>query len=383
MDSRRTGRFTLRGGGTGCRRRPSGNSLAARERSHRSALAATADCLSKYGWFQENSGRNPSGWGKLRPNFFGVFDLYGNAVEWCHDRYIGYDPLPLIDPFGIARASTGFIAAGLGRRARGFAAQPTAISAFRPTAPSSGFDWHGHYPVGNAPSPWPAGHCWQTGNTLTADCVREVRSGLPRIGPRMRVRSVSILEAGDAVLDFSAPARPRFFHRTTQSASGWSSLGMSPERDEEVAGDEIHLAVGVEIAEIAGGVVARDGLEGVANELARRGLLQHDDRIQAHLAAKALIVRSREETDGNDVLIPVPVDIAARRRAGPRRARSGGGNGTGRTPDSPAIGRRGRAGATRSPWSRRWSSARPDPRRRPDPPVGSSSNRRRGAGRHR
>jgi formylglycine-generating enzyme required for sulfatase activity len=56
--------------------------------------------LSKYGWFQENSGRNPSGWGKLRPNFFGLFDLYGNAVEWCHDRYIGYDPLPLIDPFG-------------------------------------------------------------------------------------------------------------------------------------------------------------------------------------------------------------------------------------------------------------------------------------------
>ena len=45
MDSRRTGRFTLRGGGTGCRRRPSGNSLAARERSHHSALAVTADCF--------------------------------------------------------------------------------------------------------------------------------------------------------------------------------------------------------------------------------------------------------------------------------------------------------------------------------------------------
>ena len=56
--------------------------------------------LSKYGWFQENSGRNPSGRGKLRPNFFGLSDLYGNAVEWCNDRYIGYDPLPVIDPLG-------------------------------------------------------------------------------------------------------------------------------------------------------------------------------------------------------------------------------------------------------------------------------------------
>jgi serine/threonine protein kinase/formylglycine-generating enzyme required for sulfatase activity len=56
--------------------------------------------LSEYGWFQENSGRSPSARGKLRPNFFGLFDLYGNAVEWCHDRYLGYDPLPAIDPLG-------------------------------------------------------------------------------------------------------------------------------------------------------------------------------------------------------------------------------------------------------------------------------------------
>jgi formylglycine-generating enzyme required for sulfatase activity/tRNA A-37 threonylcarbamoyl transferase component Bud32 len=56
--------------------------------------------LSQYGWFQENAGRSPSGWGKLRPNFFGLFDLHGNAVEWCHDRYVGYDPMPAIDPLG-------------------------------------------------------------------------------------------------------------------------------------------------------------------------------------------------------------------------------------------------------------------------------------------
>jgi formylglycine-generating enzyme required for sulfatase activity/tRNA A-37 threonylcarbamoyl transferase component Bud32 len=56
--------------------------------------------LSHYGWFQENAGRNPSAWGKLRPNFFGLFDLHGNAVEWCNDRYVGYDPMPALDPLG-------------------------------------------------------------------------------------------------------------------------------------------------------------------------------------------------------------------------------------------------------------------------------------------
>ena len=56
--------------------------------------------LSYYGWYQENAGRDPSPWGELRPNCLGLFDLHGNAVEWCHDRYIGYDPEPVRDPIG-------------------------------------------------------------------------------------------------------------------------------------------------------------------------------------------------------------------------------------------------------------------------------------------
>ncbi len=56
--------------------------------------------LSYYGWYQENAGRNPRGWGELRPNFFGLFDLHGNAIEWCHDRYTGYNPSPARDPLG-------------------------------------------------------------------------------------------------------------------------------------------------------------------------------------------------------------------------------------------------------------------------------------------
>ena len=56
--------------------------------------------LSYYGWFQENAGRNPRAWGELRPNLFGLFDLHGNAIEWCHDCYEGYDSSPQIDPIG-------------------------------------------------------------------------------------------------------------------------------------------------------------------------------------------------------------------------------------------------------------------------------------------
>ncbi len=56
--------------------------------------------LPYYGWFQTNAGRNPRAWGQLRPNLLGIFDLHGNAVEWCHDGYLGYDPLPLRDPIG-------------------------------------------------------------------------------------------------------------------------------------------------------------------------------------------------------------------------------------------------------------------------------------------
>ena len=100
MDSRRTGRFILRGRGYRLPTEAEWEFACRAGTVTPFSFGSDRRLLSNYGWFQENSGRNPSGWGKLRPNFFGLFDLYGNAVEWCHDRYIGYDPLPLIDPLG-------------------------------------------------------------------------------------------------------------------------------------------------------------------------------------------------------------------------------------------------------------------------------------------
>jgi serine/threonine protein kinase/formylglycine-generating enzyme required for sulfatase activity len=46
--------------------------------------------LAKYAWFLDNSGRH--GWpvGMTKPNDFGLFDMLGNANEWCHDSPLNY-----------------------------------------------------------------------------------------------------------------------------------------------------------------------------------------------------------------------------------------------------------------------------------------------------
>jgi formylglycine-generating enzyme required for sulfatase activity len=44
------------------------------------------DLLPKYGWGQINSLSRLHPVGTLRPNDLGLFDMYGNAWEWCQDR---------------------------------------------------------------------------------------------------------------------------------------------------------------------------------------------------------------------------------------------------------------------------------------------------------
>ncbi len=46
--------------------------------------------LKHYGWFEENSDQAAHVARELRPTLRGLFDMHGNAYEWCHDWYGAY-----------------------------------------------------------------------------------------------------------------------------------------------------------------------------------------------------------------------------------------------------------------------------------------------------
>jgi serine/threonine protein kinase len=43
------------------------------------------ELVSEYAWFEKNSARQIHPVGRLKPNAFGLFDMLGNALEWCHE----------------------------------------------------------------------------------------------------------------------------------------------------------------------------------------------------------------------------------------------------------------------------------------------------------
>ncbi len=60
--------------------------------------------LADYGWFIKNSGGNVRTVGLKIANPFGLFDMHGNAFEWCHDWYSGsyYSKSPPVDPIDVS-----------------------------------------------------------------------------------------------------------------------------------------------------------------------------------------------------------------------------------------------------------------------------------------
>jgi serine/threonine protein kinase len=55
------------------------------------------ELVGEYAWFAENSARQIHPVGRLKPNAFGLFDLLGNALEWCHESVPHVDRNPSRD----------------------------------------------------------------------------------------------------------------------------------------------------------------------------------------------------------------------------------------------------------------------------------------------
>lgn len=64
------------------------------------ARGAKEDEFGDYAWYDANSDRKTHPVARKKPNAWGLYDMYGNVLEWCQDWYDDYPKGKVIDPKG-------------------------------------------------------------------------------------------------------------------------------------------------------------------------------------------------------------------------------------------------------------------------------------------
>jgi hypothetical protein len=70
-------------------------------------FGTSRELLPMYAWYRANSNERPARVGLLKPNPFGLFDVHGNVLEWCHGPYNNLYPVTADSAFEDAVVTTG------------------------------------------------------------------------------------------------------------------------------------------------------------------------------------------------------------------------------------------------------------------------------------